>query len=164
MSDLKTNTQGAPWPTELEEIVNKLQYRPGWRFKLEDIERDPATDEHAATSGLTFIVMTLGYDTYHPERGEHYGVYHYFIVPAATYNRESWLRWVLDQLIKVETHEACEFFRIREQDPKGDDYVDRRPFAPNHGPGWDPYQVRELNYVKDAETTFRGDRREGTQG
>jgi hypothetical protein len=38
-----------------------------------------------------------------------------------------------------------------------------RPFAPNHGPGWDPYVVRELSRVEDAETTFRGERREGTQ-
>jgi hypothetical protein len=161
---MTSNTQIAPFPTALDEIVKRLEYRPGWRFKLESIVRDDATEEHGEASGLTFMVFTLGYDTYHVERGEHYGVAHYFPVPAATYNRESWTRWVLDQIIKVETHEACEFFRIRHEDPEGTDYVDVRPFAPNHGPGWDPYGIRELNYVKDAETTFRGERREGTQG
>jgi hypothetical protein len=30
-------------------------------------------------------------------------------------------------------------------------------------PGWDPYGIRELNSVEAAETTFRGERREGSQ-
>lgn len=53
---------------------------------------------------------------------------------------------------------ASEFFRIVR-----DSALVERPFAPNHGPGWDPYTVRELNRVEHAETTFRGERREGTQ-
>jgi hypothetical protein len=140
-----TNTQIAPFPTALQEIVDIMEYRPGWRFKLEHIQRDDPTAEHSGAEGLTFIVITMGYDTYHPERGEHYGVYHYFVVPAATYNRESWLRWVLDQLVKVETHEACEFFRLVPETVPGEPDEERavRPFAPNHGPGWDPYGIRE---------------------
>jgi hypothetical protein len=153
-------SQVAPWPDELEEIVARLRYRPGWTFRLESIERDPAS------SGLTFIVRSLGYDSYHPERGENYGVLHYFPVPPATYNRASWLEWVRDRLIEVETHEVCEFMRLEadgEDVAMGADPRVERPFAPNHGPGWNPYAVRTLNRVEDAETTFRGERLEGSQ-
>lgn len=143
-----TNKQVAPFPHELAQLVDKLSYRPGWHFDLKEFERDPGS------AGLTFVVRSLGYDSYHPERGETYGVMHYFPVPPATYNEQSWKRWLLDRIIDVETHEACEFLQID----------GRRPFAPNHGPGWNPYAVRELNTPEAAETTFLGERREGTQG
>lgn len=142
------NHNEAPFPYDLEEIVNGLEYRPGWKFYLSDVDR------HQGSEGLTLQILSRGYDTYHPDRGETYQVWHYFPVPPAAFNRESWLRWVLDRLIDVETHEACEFMVVD----------GKRPFAPNHGPGWDPYVVRELNTAAAAETTFRGEHREGTQG
>ncbi len=147
MIDRTLNTNEAPWPHELEKIVVQLAYRPGWRFALQHEDRGQGSE------GLTFEVYSLGYDTYHVDRGEHYRVVHYFPVPPAAYNRESWARWVLDRLIEVETHECCEFLVVD----------GKRPFAPNHGPGWDPYVVRELNSTEAAETTFKGEHRPGTQ-
>lgn len=126
----------------LSDLIERTQYRPGWRFGLAD--EDGVTELH---------IYALGYDSYHPENGETYRVRHSFMVPPATFNEESWKRWLLDRLIDVETHECCEFFKLGDQ----------RPFAPNHGPGWNPYGVRELNKPEAAETTFRGERREGTQ-
>lgn len=139
--------QEAPFPTELADLVEKLDYRPGWRFELEHMDRGQGSE------GLTFKVLSLGYDTYHPERGESYAVWHFFIVPAAAYDRRAWQRWILERLIEIETHECCEFMRVGRS----------RPFAPNHGPGRDPYQVLEVGTVEDAETSFRGDRDEGSQ-
>ena len=147
MSDREINQQDAPFPDDLEDIVESLSYRPGWEFGLTDIDRGQGSH------GLTLEIYSLGYDTHHPERGEKYRVVHCFPVPPAAYNRQSWLRWVLDRLIEVETHECCEFLRVD----------GKQPFPPNHGPGWDPYQVREVNRVEDAEVTFRGERREGSQ-
>jgi hypothetical protein len=71
---------------------------------------------------------------------------------------------VFDRLVDIETHEAAEFFKLvtRGDGQRTPDFV-QRPFAPNHGPGHDPYMVRELNTIEAAETTFRGERREGTQ-
>jgi hypothetical protein len=132
----------------LDEIVKQTTYRPGWEVELYPLE--PATETSAGVMELH--VTSLGYNTHHLDRGETYRVIHGFIVPQATYNEQSWIRWILDRLTDVETHEACEFFRVG----------GKLPFAPNHGPGWNPYGVRELNRV-EAETTNRGQRREGTQ-
>jgi hypothetical protein len=147
MAQPESLSQTAPFPQELADVVEALEYRPGWRFALESFERDPGS------AGLTLKILSLGYDSYHPDLGESYRVWHYFPVPPATYNRQSWLEWVRDRLLEVEAHETCEFMQVAGQ----------RPFAPNHGPGWNPYVVRSLNSAEAAETTFRGERREGSQ-
>lgn len=126
----------------LSEIVDETTYRPEWELRTE-----------LRSDGVMMLqIISQGYDTHHVERGQNYCVLHEFIVPPATYNRQSWTRWILDCLIKVETHEACEFFKVG----------GRLPFAPNHGPGWEQYGVRELNTAEYAETNFRGVRQEGT--
>lgn len=140
--------QEAPWPAELADVVAGLSYRPGWTISLRMIDRGQGS------KGLTLDVVSLGYDTYNVGDGENYRVHHYFIVPAASYGRQSWERWVLDRLIEIETHEACEFMVVD----------GKRPFAPIHAPGFDPYAVREVARVEDVETTFRGERKEGSQG
>lgn len=140
------NTQVAPFPSDLATIVDRLTYRPGWRCDLRMLDRGQGSE------GLTFVVLTDVVDTYDPDEKMH--VTHYFPVPPAAFNRQSWLRWVLDRFIEIETHEVCEFMQV--------DGI--RPFAPNHGPGWDPYVVRELNRPDDAEVDFRGVRDEGSQG
>lgn len=133
--------QEAPFPVDLARLVESMAYRPGWRFYLKN------TDRGQGSEGLTFIVRSLGYDAYHPDRGETYGVLHYFIVPAASYNEESWKAWILQRLIEVETHEACEFLRFDEN----------RVFAPHHGPGWDPYTVFIHGDDEAARTSFKGE-------
>jgi hypothetical protein len=139
------NTQSAPFPVELEELVAGLEYRPGWRFRLVTLERDPGC------SGLTFEVLSDTMDTYHPEQRR--PILHYFVVPAATYNRESWQEWIRDRLLDIEIHECCEYMQIN----------GKRPFAPGHAPGWNPYAIRTVISTEAAETDFRGVRHEGTQ-
>jgi hypothetical protein len=141
------NTNSAPYPAELADIVETMRYRPGWVFRLKDIDRGQGSE------GLTFIVISQGFDTYNIDRGETYRVQHFFPVPPASYGRQSWERWVLDRLIEVETHEACEFFVVG----------DKRPFPPVHAPGWDPYAVREPLELEAAETSYKGERDEGSQ-
>jgi hypothetical protein len=144
-------TQRAPYPHLLEELVADFHYRPKWQCHLLDEfvrERvDPNDDSsEPLVWGLTLDIITRGYNSYHPDRGEYYGVHHYMPVPAATYNRESWQRWLLEQHILVERHEACEFFVVGEE----------HPYAPNHGPGWDPYIVTVVTTEDDRRTSFRG--------
>lgn len=144
--------QQAPYPDALASLVERVRYRPGWKVSLENVDRDK--DEHGEIvgSGLTLVIRTLGYNSYKPSAGETYAVHHYFIVPAATYDERAWQRWLFDQLVLVETHEAMEFFKIDK----------RRPFAPNHGPGRNPYSILERGTEKDATTMFTGQPTKGT--
>lgn len=133
--------QSAPWPHHLEYLVDHLELplHPKWVVVLQEIDRGQGS------LGLTLDIRTHGRDSYHPEN-ENYGVHHYFIVPAASYNRQSWQRWLFDRLMDVELHEMMEGYVID----------GHRPYAPNHGPGHDPYTVRELTTDEDRRTSFRG--------
>ena len=133
-------SQRAPLPNELYDLVAKLQYRPGWTVELKHLDRGQGSE------GLTLDIVTLGFNSYHPERGQTYSVHHYMPVPPAAFNRRSWQHWLFEQLLLVERHEACEFFTI-----DGD-----KPYAPNHGPGNDPYMVVEVGTDEDRRTSFRG--------
>ncbi len=144
--------QAAPFPDALSHLVKCLSYRPGWTFRLEDIDRGQGS------KGLTLIITTRGYNSYHTDRGESYRVNHYMIVPAASYDMRSWQRWLFDQLLLVEKHEAMEFFVLH--DSPGSEHV-VHPYAPSHGPGNDPYVVREVGTELDSKTSFRGEINEG---
>lgn len=141
--------QDAPYPTILADLVTQLRLDPGWRAWLSEETRDTGSPEQG--HGLTLSIRTMSFDTYHSDRGRHYAVLHTFAVPPATYNRASWLRWLFNRYVDVLTHEGMEFFRLVE-----DDEVDYRPYAPNHGPGHDPYVVREETSDLDRRTQFTG--------
>jgi hypothetical protein len=132
--------QIAPDPTVLAELVAKIKYKAGWHFTLGDIDRGQGSE------GLTLTIYITVPDSYHPEQTMR--VAHYMIVPPAAYDEQSWTRWLLDQILLVEQHEACEFFQIN----------GHRPFAPNHGPGRNCYSIFEQGTKEDAQTTFRGER------
>jgi hypothetical protein len=134
-------TQVAPYPELLAELVRRTKYRPGWKFSLVDIDRGQGS------KGLTLDIVTCGYNSYHPEQGENYRVHHYMIVPPAAYDRRSWQRWLFEQILLVERHEAMEFFTVDGS----------KPYAPSHGPGNDPYIVREIGSELDQQTSFRGE-------
>jgi len=144
--------QVAPFPVRLAELVSRLSYRPGWQFWLGDIDRDKDGDGTVVGAGLTLDIITRGYNSYKPSDGETYRVHHYFIVPAATYDERAWTRWLFDRLVDVETHECMEFFKIDK----------RRPFAPSHSPGNNPYCVRDRQTEADAHTMFNGAQTKGT--
>lgn len=134
-------TQTAPYPYPLDDLIRGLHYRPGWTFALSTIERDPGS------AGLTFSVSTLGFNSYHPERGQTYRVLHHFPVPPATFDRRSWQAWLRARINDVEQHELNEFFQID----------DDRPYAPSHGPGNDPYLTREVGTDLDRRTRYTGE-------
>jgi len=147
MSGAEAMRQEAPYPNALACLVECLEYRPGWRFTLEDLDRGQGSQ------GLTLIITTLGYDSRHPGRGESYRVNHYMPVPPAAYDTRSWQRWLLDQCLLVERHEAMEFFALH--DSPGSEHL-THPYSPSHGPGNDPYLVREVGTDLDQRTSFRG--------
>ncbi len=141
MHDVRVATmrQTARFPQILADLVEELTYKPGWAFMLADVERGQGGE------GLTLIIRITAPDTNAPYRTVN--VVHYLIVPAAAYGPESWRRWLFDQILLVEQHEAAEFFRIG----------GKQPFAPIHAPGWDPYQIFEPADETARLTTFRGE-------
>jgi hypothetical protein len=167
--------QVAPFPTILADLVKRVVLDPGWHVNLRDMQRD---QDHGLgeSRGLTLVILTESFDTYHPERGRTYRVEHRFSVPAATYNEQSWRRWLFDRYVDVLTHEGMEFFAERAactcpEQPEGGypanfEHEDTcasldlakayRPFAPNHGPGHDPYVVREETTDLDRRTQYTG--------
>jgi hypothetical protein len=131
--------QVAPDPVALAELVATLEYKPLWKFTLEELDRGQGS------AGLTLCILITTQDSYRPERQR--SVMHYFIVPAAAYDRRSWRRWLFDQICLVETHEAAEFFTVDGE----------KPYAPNHGPGRDPYTIHEVGTDEDRRTSYTGD-------
>jgi hypothetical protein len=138
--------QEAPYPQALAYLVERLSYRPGWTFRLEHLDRGQGSN------GLTLTITTKGYDSYNLGRGENYRVHHYMPVPPAAFNHQSWQRWLFEQLLLVERHEAMEFFNIHDA-PGSEHYV--KPYAPNHGHGEDPYIVHDLTTGEARRTSFR---------
>lgn len=138
-------TQRAPVPTELYELVDRVKYKPGWRVWLSDEERDPGT----GAGGLTLNIACPTLNSYPKDPGDprkHITVRHLFIVPAATWNRRSWRRWLFEQFCLVEKHEAMEFFEVDGE----------KPYAPHHGPGEDVYTVYEVGTDEDRRTLNTG--------
>lgn len=143
---MDTMTQTAPYPHDLADLVAKTRYRPYWRVRLEDdYIRDPAETHRGEGRGLTLIITTNTINSYEPHNP--IAVNHIFGVPAATYNRESWRWWLFGCFAEVEYHECMEFFTVDGE----------KPYAPNHGPGWDPYLVTVVAADIDRRTSFRGE-------
>jgi len=94
--------------------------------------------------GLTLDILVCVPDSYHPDRNR--ATVHHMIVPAATYDRRSWQRWLFDQCRLVDVHEAMEIFEVNGV----------RPYAPHHGPGNDPYLIFEHGSDEDVATSFLG--------
>lgn len=133
------NTNVAPYPRELATLVKHCEYRDGWLVELEHIDRGQGS------GGLTLTITTLTVNSYHPDQTIR--VNHFFPVPPAAYDKRSWQRWLFEQFRLVESHECAEFFQI----------AGERPYAPSHGPGNDPYLIRELGTDVDRRMSFRGE-------
>lgn len=130
--------QRAEFPETLEWLVNNLEHRPRWRFELDDVDRGQGS------YGLTLSIYITEQDAYHPEKMR--SVVHYFPVPPAAYDLRSWRRWLFDRCSDVSLHEEMEAFTI----------AGEKPYAPSHGPGNDPYIVREIGTELDVKTAFTG--------
>jgi hypothetical protein len=138
--------QEAPYPDALAGLADRLEYRRGWTFELADLDRGQDS------RGLTLLITIHTADSYDQDKRR--SVVHYMLVPPAAYDVRSWQRWLFDQILLVERHEAMEFFTIH--DSPGSEHS-AKPYAPSHGPGNDPYLIREVGTDLDRRTSFRGD-------
>lgn len=138
--------QEAPYPEVLETLVGQLRYKEGWRFWLAGLDRGQGS------RGLTLVICVTGPNSYHPE--QQVLVNHYMLVPPAAYDVRSWRRWLFDQILLVERHEAMEWFALVNMGDTGEVV---RPFAPSHGFGQDPYMIREIGTEDDQRMSFRNE-------
>ena len=87
-----------------------------------------------------------------------YRVNFYYPVPPATYDRDTWMEWLVDRIEETEMHESREFVRLEwtSLGPDGEMSHVEYPVSPNHGPGRDP--GRRYAYATDTQrkTSFRG--------
>lgn len=113
-----TSTVGIGDP--LEFVVAGLAYKPGWQFFL----------ARTAGSWRQLRIDARVYNSHRPVHPE-FLVIHMIDVPPVPYTVEEWERWVLDQIIRVETHEACEFFTVHGV----------RPFYPWHATDYPPGEI-----------------------
>lgn len=130
--------QQAPHPAALFRLVEQLTYKPGWVFTLGDMERGQDC------RGLTLVIKAHVLDSY--DTASTIVVWHYMPVPSAAYGEQAWRRWLLDQILAVELHEAMEYFKIGGE----------RPYAPVHAPGFDPYRIAELATGEQRRTDYLG--------
>lgn len=100
------------------ELVSRLGYKPGWRFKL------------GGPGGRFLCVFATTPDSWHPERQR--TTQHMFEIPDGLDDR-GLLRWVFARLLDAERHEAAEFFAVD----------GRRPFYPHHQDEGSPYELVE---------------------
>lgn len=108
---------------ELSSLVEQLTYKPGWRFYVaHELSED-------GSGGWTLFIISDTEDSFNFKK--RIRVRHGFLIPPASYNRNSWAAWLFERVRDVETHEAGEFFRLN----------GFREFAPHHGNGEDPYIV-----------------------
>jgi hypothetical protein len=110
----------------LHGVVSDVSYKDGWRVWLEDMSRP--TEHLAGSEGLTLCISAEQPDS--TKSGSILSA-HWMAVPPTSWERAAWIRWVFDQLLLVERHEAMEFYAVS----------GHKPFFPSHGPGRNPYEV-----------------------
>lgn len=79
----------------LKQLLQKFTYKPGWTF---DVERE----------GLVIRFTAIDADDHTKLAPVSFGV----TIPAFVRTDFPWDRWLLDQIMVVEDHEAREFFKI----------------------------------------------------
>lgn len=138
----QTFTQEAPWPFELIELIGQARAFENWKFRWSNGPRGQGS------SGLTLEIWVVGPDSYRPEHER--TVIHSFVVPAASYGRKSWARWLHGRCEDVLRHELGEHLRFVTAEGE------TRPWAPLHGPGEDPYFPYEMTTWRQVRTSNTG--------
>jgi hypothetical protein len=152
MTDDRKMVQVAPWPTELEDLVQRARCWEGDTFALVD----DVWDEGLA-SGPRLIITLNSRNAYHLDRLRPTSFL--FPVPAATFDRAAWQRWIWDRRMDChhhETGEALAFVYERPNETGEMVTVTEHPFAPFHGPGRDPNRNIETG-VDPMEVRVRQD-------
>lgn len=116
----------------LAKLVGQIAYKAGWTFELAELSRGQGCE------GLTLMISATVPNSIEPGEVQ---FCHLMPVPPAAYDEETWVRWILDQILLVEQHEALEWFQI----------AGTRPFFPEHAPGRNPYTIAQVKTREQVE-------------
>ena len=106
---------------QLRALVLELTYKPDWQVYIDyEVAEDGA-------GGWHLFIVSNTVDSFNFDK--RIRVRHGFLIPAASYNRDTWAAWLFERFVDVERHEAGEFFRLNGV----------REFAPHHSNGENPY-------------------------
>lgn len=111
---MTARTPAGPTGTDPRALIPGLRYKPGWTFKI------------GGPLGRYLCVLADTPDSQAP--GYRRVTQHMFELPDEPVDAA---RWLLEQLLRCEQHEACEFFELD----------GRRPFYPNHQDEGSPYEL-----------------------
>jgi hypothetical protein len=100
--------------------IDGLGYKPGWRFR------------RGGPNNRYLCVYAHTPDSWRPWRMRF--TQHQFEIPDGL---DDWPAWVLERLLEIERHEACEFLQVD----------GRRPFYPNHQDEGSPYELVDRRTV-----------------
>jgi hypothetical protein len=117
----------------LRRLVSEMYGPPGWSFDV--VDKGPVA---------ALMIHVSARDNY--DANQRRTTSHEHLAPPASYNEKTWRRWIFDRCLASMAHEMGEQVR----------WGDIRPFAPTHGPGEDPYTVREYRDPIDVLTTQYG--------
>jgi hypothetical protein len=126
--------------SRIHALIQCLTYKKGWSFALhayqghsralqisvETVNSKDGQSEYETYNSYSYIKWDR-FDR--PTNVQHFTVVHRLPIPP--YPIDDVERWVLDQILKVETHEACEFFKVN----------GFQTYFPEHGANSDPYKV-----------------------
>jgi hypothetical protein len=135
----------------LASMLATFRYKEGWRFALREgytlgsmtaDTLDQVTGNAGGTVISTYPLAPLWLlitirtpDSTDP--GKIIDVTHTFPVPIYDHGDAWRRRWLLDRVLDVERHEACEFFELD----------GKHPFYPEHGPDVFLYGIRDRTAV-----------------
>jgi hypothetical protein len=98
-------------------VLPAITYKPGWSFKI------------GGPGNRYLCVMATTLDSFAPNTQR--CTQHMFLLPDPLPASRHLARWVFDQLLLCELHEAGEFFQ----------WDGSRPFFPNHQDEGSPYEL-----------------------
>lgn len=133
-------------PKELIEMIKTLKYKEGWSFAYDfwhlivRIECEDSTGRYVQIKPQEeFRYDSFGNDREISPRflmpDQPFYTVHTINIPSSVVFCDSiplMRRWLLDQIVAIETHEACEFFKLPNE--CGDYYVPFFPHSEDHGP------------------------------
>lgn len=103
---------------DLRWLLGRISYKPDWSFNIKNYAGDSS-------------VFEISIKTIDSNGGAPLLINHHFPIPLKGFGYDL-ERWVLDCILMVEQHEACEFFKL--------DGI--QIYLPEHGPDGHPYKIK----------------------